>query len=145
MTQIRSNQSGKVRIIEKELSYGTIGCFYEAYNELGGYGHSENTYASAFAIALEEKGIKFEREHVVDVYFRSRRVGHHRLDFLIEGRVVVEIKAADKLPEMAVRQLLVYLAATQLQLGLLLHFGPSAVYQRILSPALIRPNLPNSG
>lgn len=146
MTQIRPNgRNSHVHIVEKELSYGIIGCFYETYNELGGYGHSETTYANALAISLEEKGITFQREHVVDVYFRNRRVGHHRLDLLVEGRVVVEIKAADKLPEFAVRQVLVYLAATQLKLGLLLHFGRSAVYQRILSPALIRPNSLNSG
>ena len=141
MKRVRSNERvGGVRVVEKELSYGIVGCFYEAYNELGGYGHSETTYTNAFAVALEDKGLKFEKEHVVDVYFRNRRVGHHRLDFLVENRVIVEIKATDQLPELATRQVLVYLKATQLQLGLLLHFGPSAVYQRVLGRALIGPN-----
>lgn len=126
------------RIIEKELSYAIVGCFFETYNELKGYGHAESTYANALLIALADKGLRVEREHSVDVFFRGRRVGHHRLDFMVEGRVILELKATEKLSDLSRRQLITYLAATQLQLGLLLHFGPSAEFHRVLHPTLIR-------
>ena len=81
----RSGPNGRtqVELVEKDLSYAIVGCFYETYNELGGYGHSEVTYRNSLEIALVEKGIKVEREHVVDVFFRDRRVGHHRLDRIL--------------------------------------------------------------
>lgn len=127
------------RLIEKELSYRIIGAFYETYNELGGFGHSESTYANALAIALVDKGLNVAREHVVDVFFRGKLAGHHRLDMLVEGRVILELKATDKLADYAKKQVVNYLTASGLQLGILLHFGPKAEYFRVLNPALLRP------
>ena len=144
MNRIGPNRISLKHIVEKDLSYLIVGGFYEAYNELFGFGHSESTYANSLEIALREKGLKVEREHAVEVFFRSNRVGYHKLDMLVEGRVIVEIKATEKLADHAKRQVVTYLAATGLQLGILLHFGPSAEYHRILHPALIRPNSMNS-
>lgn len=131
-------------IIEKELSFRIVGAFYEAYNELNGFGHSEVTYSNALAISLQDKGLKVEREYAVEVYFRAKQVGHHRLDMLVESRVILEIKATERLADHAKHQVVHYLAATGLQLGILLHFGPKAEFHRILHPALIRPNSMNS-
>lgn len=128
------------RVIEKELSYRIVGAFYETYNELCGFGHSESTYANALAIALLDRGLRVEREHHVDVFFRKTLVGHHRLDFLVEGRVVLELKATDRLADYAKKQVINYLTASGLQLGILLHFGPRAEYYRVLNPALLRPD-----
>ncbi len=144
MNRIVPNRQPLKRIIEKELSYLIVGAFYETYNELLGFGHSESTYSNSLAIALQDKGLKIDREHPVEVFFRNKQVGHHRLDMLAEGRVVIEIKATERLADHAKRQVVTYLAATGLQLGILLHFGPTAEYHRILHPALIRPNSMNS-
>ena len=130
------------RLIEKELSYLIIGAFYETYNELRGFGHAELTYANALSIALVDKGLRIQREHPVDVFFRGRVVGNHRLDILVEGRVILELKSTEKLADYAKRQVVNYLTASGLQLGILLHFGPKAEFFRVLNPALLRPDSP---
>ena len=124
-------------LIEKELSYAIVGAFFEVYNELG-FGFAESVYSNALAVALRERGLTAEREHAVDVFFKGVQVGHHRLDLLVEGRVVVEVKTGERLSDGAKKQTLNYLAATQLQLALVLHFGLKAQSHRVLHPALIR-------
>ena len=119
------------QIVERELSYEIQGAFYETFNEMG-RGLSEVLYSRALAIVLEERGLGVEREYPVVVTFRGRQIGFHRLDMLIERRVIVEIKAGEKLPPIALPQLRNYLGITKLELGILLHFGVKPVFYREL-------------
>lgn len=129
-----SNSSKGAWIVEKELSYKIIGGFYETYNEFG-FGFLESLHAKRLERALIRRGLKVEREYPLPVYSEGEQIGFHRLDMLVEGRVVIEIKSTETLAFHAKRQLRNYLSVTGLQLGLLLHFAPrSADYYRVLNP-----------
>lgn len=119
------------KIVERELSFEIQGAFYEVFNELGP-GFSETIYSRALEIALRERGLTVEREYPVRVFFRGQLIGTHRLDMLVNRRVIVENKAGLRLPEIARPQLRNYLACTQLELGILLHFGLKPVIYREL-------------
>ena len=130
--------SSKPRIVEKGLSYAIVGCFFAVYNELG-YGFNESVYAKALQVALEQIGIRVEREVLVEVVFRGVVVGKFRIDMLVEGRVIVELKSTERLADASKRQVRNQLSAAHLELGLLVHFGPKAEYHRILRPRGANP------
>lgn len=132
---------------EKRLTEAIIGAFYEVYNELGP-GFLESVYGNALHWLLADRGMRVDRECALDVYFRSHRVGEFRADLVVERRVVVELKAASQLTRAHEVQLLNYLKASRIEVGLLLNFGPKAeVRRRVQSnpekSALIRSDLRN--
>lgn len=120
-------------IVEKELSYAIVGCALQIHNELG-YGFHESVYMRALAVALERRGLRVRREVPVKVYFWGVEVGSHRLDLLVEERIVVEGKSMERVPQSFQKQVRSYLAATGLELGLLINFGESVETTRILGP-----------
>lgn len=120
-------------LIEKDLSYQIVGCGLRTYKELG-YGYVESIYSRGLEILLAESGLSVEREVPVDVVFHGRVIGKHRLDMLVEGRVILEIKSTERLADVAKKQLRSYLKATNLKLGLVLHFGPLFSSERVLGP-----------
>ena len=73
-----------------------------------------------------------DREHPIDVYFEGDIVGQHRVDLLVERKIVVEVKSTERLSDVPKRQLRNYVTALDLRLGLLLHFGPRANDYRVL-------------
>ena len=89
-------------------------------------------YKNAFAIELEKLGIAFERAVPIDVWYDGVQAGHFRADFLVEGKIIVEIKASQALVEADRKQLLNYLRASEIEVGLLLHFGPKAAHERMV-------------
>lgn len=108
-----------------------IGVFYDVYNELG-YGFLESTYAAAMLVALEESGLIAAREVSVPVWFRGRQVGQYFADMVVENKVLIEFKAARHLESAREAQLLHYLRATQIEVGLLLNFGLRPQFRRLL-------------
>ena len=76
--------------------------------------------------------VAFEREVPIDVWYDGEKVGHFKADFLVEGRVILEVKASQAMTEADRKQLLNYLRGSSVEVGLLLHFGPKPVVQRIL-------------
>ena len=118
-------------IIERELSYAVVGAFFEVYNTLG-YGFLEQLYVEALTIELRDRRHHVEREVPVAVRYKGRVIGKHKMDMVVDGRLIVEAKASQHLPAFATRQVLNYLRATDLQLGLLLHFGPEAKPHRVV-------------
>ena len=114
-----------------DLTRSLIGVFYRVYDRLG-FGFLESVYRNAFAKELEKLGIKFEREVAIDVWYDGSRIGHFRADFLIEGKIILEIKASQAIVEADRKQLLNYLRASKIELGLLLHFGPKPFFQRLI-------------
>jgi len=106
------------------LTRAVIASFFEVYNHLR-WGFLEAVYAGALAIELEERGIAYRREVRLDVLYRRAVAGIYRADFLVEQRLVLEIKACVAVGDADRRQLLNYLRLTRVPLGLLLHFGPA--------------------
>ena len=118
-------------IIEKDLSHVIVGCFFDVYNELG-YGFVEMLYARALEITMQQRGLRVDREYPITVTFRGQRIGFHRIDMLVERRVIVEVKSTERLAESARRQLRNYVKALGVDLGILLHFGPIPKFYREL-------------
>jgi GxxExxY protein len=118
-------------LIHSGLTEKIIGIFYEVYNELG-HGFLESVYEQALAIALAERGIFFQRQIAVPVWFRGHQVGDFRADLLIENKVIVELKVGRAVESAWEKQLLNYLRATEVEVGLLLNFGPSPQFRRLV-------------
>jgi GxxExxY protein len=106
-----------------------LGAFYQVYNELG-TGFLESVYEIAMSIVLGAMRIDVERQARVAVRFRGSVIGSFRIDLLVASRVAVEIKAAKTLDRSHEAQLLNYLRATDLEVGLLLNFGERPDFKR---------------
>jgi GxxExxY protein len=119
------------RLKHSALSEKIIGAFYDVYNELG-HGFLESTYAQAMLMALEESGLSAAREVPVPVWFRGRKVGQYFADLIVEDVVLLELKAARTLESAHEAQLLHYLRATNVEVGLLLNFGLRPQFRRLL-------------
>jgi GxxExxY protein len=115
----------------REVTEKVIGVFYDVYNELG-HGFLESVHEEALAIALVQSGLKVERQVPIAVWFRRRRIGDFRADMLIEGQVLLELKAARTIDQAHERQLLNYLRATDVEVGLLLNFGVRPEFRRLV-------------
>jgi len=99
-----------------------IGAAIEVHRLLGP-GLLESIYEQALCHELVTRGIGFERQVPIDVIYKDLRIGGQRLDLLVEGQVVVEIKSLSSLPDVAEAQMLSYLKAANLKRGLLINFG----------------------
>lgn len=108
-----------------------IGVFYEVYNELG-HGFLESVYEASMAIALREAGVHVVQQAPVTVYFRGQLVGDFRADLLVGDEVIVELKAARAIESAHEAQLMNYLRATRIEVGLLMNFGPKAEFKRFV-------------
>ncbi|MBI3566988.1 MAG: GxxExxY protein [Gemmatimonadetes bacterium] len=121
----------EARLLAGDVTREIIGAFFDVYNELG-YGFLENVYQRALPVALAARGIRLEREVPMRISFRGESVGDYRADLIVDGRVVVEIKAVERLVSAHEAQLLNYLRATGLRVGLILNFGPQATFRRLM-------------
>jgi GxxExxY protein len=115
-----------------EFTRSIIGAFFDVYNELG-FGMLESVYSAALDFELRARGHHVEREFWTDVLYKGKPVARQRLDMIVNQAVVLEIKATERLPLFARRQLLNYLTVTKLELGLVLHFGPEAKVHRLIN------------
>jgi len=115
-------EQGSESLKHRELTEKIIGSFYDVYNELG-HGFLESVYQQALTVALNAAGMKVEREVPISVRFRGHTVGDFRADLLVEGCVLLELKAARSIDQAHEKQLLNYLRATDVEVGLLLNFG----------------------
>ena len=114
----------------KELTQKIIGVFYEVYNELG-HGFLESVYEEAMLIALAETGLRTGQQVPTPVWFRGRMVGDFKADIFVEGAVILELKAARAIEPIHEAQLLNYLRATDIEVGLLLNFGIKPQFKRM--------------
>jgi len=103
--------------------------FKVVYPELG-YGFLEKVYENAMGIALRTLGLKVQQQEKIAVYFKGKLVGEYCADLLVENAVLVELKAASRITDDNVAQLLNYLRATPYEVGLLLNFGPKPDFRR---------------
>ena len=113
------------------ITHRIIGAYYSVYRTLG-WGFLESVYQRAMVVALVDAGAHVAREVALPVHFRGHLVGEYKADLLVDHEVLVEIKAVDKLGPAHRAQLLNYLKATMIERGLLLNFGPSPQFERLL-------------
>jgi GxxExxY protein len=123
---------GRLGLYEEALTESAIGAFFDVYNTLG-FGFLENVYVNALHYELTERGHKVARQFAVRVRYKGREIARQRLDLVVDNKLVIEIKSAYDLHPAAARQLYNYLRATDLEVGLLLHFGPKPRMERLIS------------
>ena len=116
-------------LVEGDVTGRVIGAFFAVYNGLR-HGYLESVYLNALEIEFKQRGISYSREFPISVYYGETCVGTYRVDFLVEGRVVVEVKASRAIGEPDRKQVVHYLRGTRMKVGLLLHFGPKAEFYR---------------
>jgi GxxExxY protein len=114
----------------RELTQKIIGVFFEVYNELG-HGFLESVYETAFEVALVSKGMSVFRQIEVPVWFRGRKIGDFTADMLVEKSVLLELKAGRSLDQAHEAQLLNYLRATEIEVGMLFSFGLKPEFKRL--------------
>lgn len=113
----------------KDLTDVVINAFYQVYNTLG-YGFLEKVYRNALAFELDLRGYQVDREVALKVYYAGAVVGEYYADIIINGSVILELKAVDTIAPEHEAQLLNYLKASDLEVGLILNFGPKPQVRR---------------
>ena len=113
-----------------DLTQKVIGVFFEVYNELG-HGFLESVYQKAFELALISKGLRVCRKVEVPVWFRGEKVGDFEADVLVDECLLLELKAVRRLDTAHEAQLLNYLRATDVEVGLLFNFGIKPEFKRL--------------
>ncbi len=121
-------------LLHPELSYQIIGACFDVFNEIGP-AHKEEFYQRALAVGFKKRGLVFDEQVNGRILYEGQRVGLYRIDFLVEKRIVVEIKALERFRHDNYRQVKAYLSQTGLDLGLLIRFSDDGVTtQRVLRP-----------
>jgi GxxExxY protein len=120
-----------LELVHGELTREIIGAFYSVYNTLG-YGFVESVYQRSLPHALAIRGLKSEREVALTVHYMDFVVGDYRADLVVEKKVILEIKTADRILPVHEMQLLNYLKATRIPVGMVLNFGPNPTFRRML-------------
>jgi len=106
----------------KDLTYQIIGALYAVHNDLG-YVHKENIYHNAVAIELKERNINFDAEKSLSVRYKDKVIGSYRPDFIIDDKVILEIKAVPMMAKEMMDQVYHYIKGTKYKLVLLANFG----------------------
>ena len=113
----------------KELSSKIINAFYTVYNTLG-YGFLEKVYENSMMIELNKIGLNCSRQVPISVKYGNEIVGEYYADILVEDKIILELKAIKTLTKQDEAQLLSYLTATDIEVGLLLNFGEKPAFKR---------------
>lgn len=118
-------------LLHQALTDRILGVFFQVHHELG-IGFAESVYSPAMGCALKDAGLAVEREVPIAVHFRGIRIGSFRADIIVDGTVLLELKAMRRPDPLWNAQLLNYLRATKLELGLLLYFNPEPTFKRLI-------------
>lgn len=119
-------------IVYKDLSYKIIALALEVHNELG-CGFLEKVYENAMMLLLDREGIPASQQSPANVYFQEKIVGQYFADILVDNKLILELKTVDIIANIHIAQVLNYLRATGIKLGLVLNFGkPKFEYKRLV-------------
>ncbi|MEO6302035.1 MAG: GxxExxY protein [Bacteroidia bacterium] len=118
-------------LVYPELSYKIVGCAFEVFNELG-FGHAEKYYQKAMAIGLKNVGLNFKEQFYAPLKFQGELVGKLYLDFLVEDKVIIELKKSDHFSKSNIDQVNQYLLSSKLQLALLINFSAKGIISKRL-------------
>jgi GxxExxY protein len=133
-------------LLHKSITDIILKVYYEVYNEVYnelGYGFLEKVYQNAMYFELKSLGYKVEAQKQIKVYFKQQLVGEYYSDLLVEDKVIVELKACDLLMNIHVAQIMNYLKATEIEVGLLLNFGEEPEFKRLIYTNDRKKNLNN--
>lgn len=119
----------KVNYKHSELSENIIKAFYKVYNTLG-YGFLEKVYENALFFELESIGLNVKKQEPIKVFYEEKEVGVYFADLIVENTIIIELKATEFLCEEHESQLINYLKATEIEVGLLLNFGKKPEVKR---------------
>ena len=119
------------RLKYKETTDIILKGFYEVYNELGD-GFLESVYENALYFVLTEYGLHVEKQNEISVFFRGNVIGDFKADLIVEEKVIIELKAVRTLDSAHEAQLINYLKATNIEVGLLLNFGRKPEFKRFI-------------
>ncbi len=131
MNDLPQTSTDEHRYEHSQLTEAVIGVFYEVYRELG-QGFLENIYEQAMFIALRAKGLDVKQQVPVPVWFRGVKIGSYEADIVVSGILLLELKACRALDPSHEAQILNYLRSTELEIGLLMNFGPRPQVRRFL-------------
>jgi GxxExxY protein len=129
-------------LLHKSITDTILKVYYEVYNELG-YGFLEKVYQNAMYFELKSLGFKVEAQKQIKVYFKKQLVGEYYSDLLVEDKVIVELKATELIMNVHVAQIMNYLKATSIEVGMLLNFGEEPEFKRIIYTNDRKINLKN--
>jgi len=115
--------------LHENLTEKIIKAFYNVYNELG-YGFLENVYENSLIVELEAMGLVVENQKEINVMYKGSKVGFYKADIIVEDKVIIEVKAISKLIKVHEVQLINYLKATGMRVGLLVNFGQKLDFKR---------------
>ncbi len=118
-------------MLHSDITEKIIEAFYKVYNTLG-YGFLEKVYENSVIIKLKQLGFSVEKQKKIKVYFEGNVVGEYIADLVVNKKVIIEIKAVEKLCEEHKFQLINYLKATNMEVGLLLNFGKKPEFKRVI-------------
>jgi GxxExxY protein len=118
-------------LLEAGTTKDVIRVFRDVHRAFG-FGYREYIYKRAMELDLRKLGHRVDREVPVVIYYRGEPLAKEKMDMVVDGRVIVEVKATEKLPPIASPQLFSYLCASDYEVGLLLHFGHTANFYRTI-------------
>jgi GxxExxY protein len=123
------------------LTHKIIGCAMQVHSTLGN-GFQEVIYQRALAIEFTFQGLEFKREMEMDLFYRNQHIGTRRVDFFVEEKVMVEIKAIEKLEDVHKAQAINYCEAYNISDGLLINFGSKSLdFKRVYNKNLVNPKI----
>jgi len=127
------SKEGENKIVYKELSYKIVGVMFDVYNELG-YGHPEKVYEKAIEKAFVISGISYQRQANFNLTYHGEIVGKYYIDFIVDNKIVLELKKDRRFPKRNIEQIKGYLQATNMKLAILANFTPEGVnFLRVLN------------
>jgi len=130
---IKSGSIKRKDLLYPELSYKIIGSAFDVYNKIGS-GHLEKNYQRALAEAFASNDLKFSEQVYCPVVYNDKIIGRKFLDFLVESKIIVEIKKDARFSKANIDQILNYLRANNLKLSILINFGNNGVvFKRIIN------------
>lgn len=119
---------------ESELTGKIIGCAMEVHKVLGN-GFQEVIYQRALAIEMANQGLTYSREHEMEIFYKEQNIGTRRVDFFVEAKIMVELKAIIQLEDVHLAQAINYLEAYNMNIGLLINFGSKSLqFKRVMKP-----------
>jgi len=118
-----------MKLLHESITAKIIKSYYKVYNTLG-YGFLEKVYENAMAMELRKNGLDVQCQHPIKVRYEGEIVGEYFADIIVNGIIVIELKATKEISEENECQLINYLKATNIELGLLMNFGKVAEYKR---------------
>jgi GxxExxY protein len=122
---------GGREMLYEDITSEIIKIFYKVNNTLG-YGFLEKVYENAIIIELKKAGIKIKQQENIKVFYEGEEVGNYYADIIVEDKIILELKCCENLRDEHRNQLINYLKATNMEVGLLLNFGKNSEFKRVI-------------